>query len=135
VASIEAYPGTGRGLRAGLRRALGDDATARETVAAGARGAISVTANVEPEAMARKIASALRGEEDEAERIDASLAALHQKLFVEANPIPVKWALAQLGRIPAGIRLPLTELSAAQQPLVRRALKRPRCDRQRQGQA
>jgi 4-hydroxy-tetrahydrodipicolinate synthase len=100
----------------------GDDATAREAVVAGARGVISVTANVAPVAMARMIAAALRGDAAEAERIDTSLAALHQALFVEPNPIPVKWALAQLGRIPAGIRLPLTELSAAQQPLVRRAL-------------
>jgi 4-hydroxy-tetrahydrodipicolinate synthase len=100
----------------------GDDATAREAVAAGARGVISVTANVAPEAMAQMIAAALRGDAAVAARIDASLAELHQVLFVEANPIPVKWALAQLGRIPGGIRLPLTELSAAQQPVVRRAL-------------
>jgi 4-hydroxy-tetrahydrodipicolinate synthase len=100
----------------------GDDATAREAVAAGARGVISVTANVAPEAMAQMMAAALRGDAAAAARIDAGLAELHQVLFVEANPIPVKWALAQLGRIPGGIRLPLTELSAAQQPVVRRAL-------------
>ena len=113
----------------------GDDATAREAVAAGARGVISVTANVAPVAMARMIAAALRGDVAEAERIDASLAALHQALFVEANPIPVKWALAQLGRIPAGIRLPLTELSAAQQPLVRRALEAAQVRQATAGQA
>jgi 4-hydroxy-tetrahydrodipicolinate synthase len=100
----------------------GDDATAREAVAAGARGVISVTANVAPEAMAQMMAAALRGDAAEAVRIDAGLAELHQVLFVEANPIPVKWALAQLGRIAGGIRLPLTELSAAQQPVVRRAM-------------
>lgn len=100
----------------------GDDATAREAVAAGARGVISVTANVAPEPMARMMAAALRGDPAEAARIDAALATLHQALFVEANPIPVKWALAELGRIPTGIRLPLTELSAAQQPAVRRAM-------------
>jgi 4-hydroxy-tetrahydrodipicolinate synthase len=100
----------------------GDDATAREAVAAGARGVISVTANLAPEAMAQMMAAALRGDAAVAARIDAGLAELHQVLFVEANPIPVKWALAQLGRIPGGIRLPLTELSAAQQPVVRRAL-------------
>jgi 4-hydroxy-tetrahydrodipicolinate synthase len=100
----------------------GDDATARDAVAAGARGVISVTANVAPEAMAQMMAAALRGDVADAARIDAELAELHQALFVEANPIPVKWALAQLGRIQGGIRLPLTELSAAQQPLVRRAL-------------
>ncbi|MCC7462305.1 MAG: 4-hydroxy-tetrahydrodipicolinate synthase [Gammaproteobacteria bacterium] len=101
----------------------GDDATARAAVAAGARGVISVTANVAPEAMAGMMAAALRGDATEAERIDATLADLHQALFVEANPIPVKWALAELGRIPGGIRLPLTELSVAQQPLVRRVLR------------
>jgi 4-hydroxy-tetrahydrodipicolinate synthase len=100
----------------------GDDATAREAVAAGARGVISVTANVAPEAMARMMAAALRGDAAGAARIDADLAELHQVLFVETNPIPVKWALAQLGRIQGGIRLPLTELSAAQQPVVRRVL-------------
>lgn len=100
----------------------GDDATAREAVLAGARGVISVTANVAPEAMAGMMAAALRGDAAGAAAIDADLAALHQALFVEANPIPVKWALAELGRIPAGIRLPLTELSAAQQPIVRHAL-------------
>jgi 4-hydroxy-tetrahydrodipicolinate synthase len=113
----------------------GDDATAREAVAAGARGVISVTANVAPVAMARMIAAALRGDVAEAERIDAGLAALHQALFVEANPIPVKWALVQLGRIPAGIRLPLTELSAAQQPLVRRALEAAQVRQATAGQA
>ena len=113
----------------------GDDATAREAVAAGARGVISVTANVAPVAMARMIVAALRGDVAEAERIDASLAALHQALFVEANPIPVKWALAQLGRIPAGIRLPLMELSAAQQPLVRRALEAAQVQQATAGQA
>ncbi|MFO1401284.1 MAG: 4-hydroxy-tetrahydrodipicolinate synthase [Steroidobacteraceae bacterium] len=107
----------------------GDDATAREAVAAGARGVISVTANVAPEAMARMLAAALRGDAAEAARIDAGLAALHQALFVEANPIPVKWALAELGRMPGGIRLPLTELSAQQQPAVRRALQAARLDK------
>jgi len=100
----------------------GDDATAREAVAVGARGVISVTANVAPEAMAQMMAAALRGDAAGAARIDAGLAELHQVLFVEANPIPVKWALAQLGRIQGGIRLPLTELAAAQQPVVRRVL-------------
>jgi 4-hydroxy-tetrahydrodipicolinate synthase len=100
----------------------GDDATAREAVAAGARGVNSVTANVAPQAMAQMLAAALRGDAAGASRLDARLAELHQALFVEANPIPVKWALVELGRIQAGIRLPLTELSAAQRPVVRRAL-------------
>jgi 4-hydroxy-tetrahydrodipicolinate synthase len=113
----------------------GDDATARTAVAAGARGVISVTANVAPEAMARMMAAALRGEAAEAARIDAGLAELHQALFVEANPIPVKWALTQLGRIQGGIRLPLTELSAARHATVRRALESAQLHKATAGQA
>ncbi len=101
----------------------GDDATARETILAGARGVISVTANCAPRAMAAMVAAAMRGDGDAAARLDAPLAALHRDLFLEANPIPVKWALAQAGRIDRGIRLPLTELSAAHQPAVLAALR------------
>jgi 4-hydroxy-tetrahydrodipicolinate synthase len=100
----------------------GDDATALESVLAGARGVVSVTANVAPEAMARMIAAALAGDAVRAGEIDRTLAPLHQALFVEANPIPVKWALAQLGLIDAGIRLPLTELSMAFHSAVRAAM-------------
>jgi 4-hydroxy-tetrahydrodipicolinate synthase len=89
----------------------GDDLTAREAVVAGARGVISVTANVAPRAMADMIGAALSGDASGAARIDARLAPLHRNLFVEANPIPVKWALARMGLIGSGIRLPLTELS------------------------
>jgi len=76
----------------------GDDATARASIAAGARGVISVTA-------------ARRGDAARAAELDAPLSALHRDLFVEANPIPVKWLLAQLGLIGPGIRLPLTPLA------------------------
>lgn len=100
----------------------GDDATALESVLAGARGVVSVTANVAPGAMARMIAAALAGEQARAMELDASLLPLHQALFVEANPIPVKWALEQLGLIGRGIRLPLTELSANYQSAVRAAM-------------
>jgi len=89
----------------------GDDASARETLLAGAHGVISVTANVAPRGMADLVAAARAGDRAAAERIDAPLAALHRDLFVEGNPIPVKWALRQMGRIEGGIRLPLTELS------------------------
>jgi 4-hydroxy-tetrahydrodipicolinate synthase len=102
----------------------GDDATAREAILAGARGVISVTANVAPAAMAAMVAAAMRGDSESAARLDAPLAALHRDLFLEGNPIPVKWALAQAGRIERGIRLPLTELSAAHQPAVLAALRR-----------
>jgi 4-hydroxy-tetrahydrodipicolinate synthase len=89
----------------------GDDATAREAVLAGAAGVISVTANVVPRAMADLMAAGAQGERERAARIDAPLGALHQALFLETSPIPVKWALARLGLIEHAIRLPLTELS------------------------
>jgi 4-hydroxy-tetrahydrodipicolinate synthase len=102
----------------------GDDGSAREAILAGARGVISVTANVAPGAMAAMVAAAVRGDRESAARLDASLAALHRDLFLETNPIPAKWALAQAGKIERGIRLPLTELSAAHQPAVLAALSR-----------
>ncbi|HXW74089.1 MAG TPA: 4-hydroxy-tetrahydrodipicolinate synthase [Steroidobacteraceae bacterium] len=89
----------------------GDDATAREAILAGARGVISVTANVAPRAMSEMVAAALAHEEARAAGLDAPLGALHRELFVEANPIPVKWLLMHLGRIGTGIRLPLTPLA------------------------
>jgi len=100
----------------------GDDPSAREAVLAGAHGVISVTANVVPAAMAALMGAAARGERAAAERLDASLAALHRDLGVESNPIPVKWALADMGLIGPGIRLPLTWLSESMRPRVRAAL-------------
>jgi len=91
----------------------GDDATARESILAGARGVVSVTANVAPRVMSQMVAAALAGDATEAERLDASLAALHRDLFVEANPIPVKWALEHMKLIDGAARLPLTTLSGA----------------------
>ena len=101
----------------------GDDATACAAVLAGARGVISVTANVVPAAMGAMIGAALRGERELATQIDASLATLHRELSLESNPIPVKWALSEMKMIRAGIRMPLTWLSAAAQPRVRAALR------------
>ena len=89
----------------------GDDATAREAIGAGARGVISVTANVAPRQMSEMVAAALAGEQQRAQTLDEPLAALHRDLFLEANPIPVKWLMAQLALIPAGVRLPLTPLA------------------------
>jgi 4-hydroxy-tetrahydrodipicolinate synthase len=89
----------------------GDDATARESVLMGAAGVISVTANVAPRAVADVMAAAARGDRERAAQLDGSLSALHQALFLETSPIPVKWALARMGLIERGIRLPLTELS------------------------
>jgi 4-hydroxy-tetrahydrodipicolinate synthase len=99
----------------------GDDATAREAIACGARGVISVTANVVPRAMSEMVAAALAGDAARARELDAPLAGLHRDLFVEPNPIPVKWALAQMGLIGAGLRLPLTALSEAHHAAVRAA--------------
>lgn len=101
----------------------GDDATARESILLGAKGDISVTANVAPGAMHRMCAAALAGDAEGAARIDAPLAALHRDLFVEPNPIPVKWALVEMGRIAAGIRLPLVPMSSAAEDTVRAALR------------
>jgi len=96
----------------------GDDASARETIALGARGVISVTANVAPRAMSQMLAAARRGEAARAAELDAPLGALHRELFVEANPIPVKWLLARIGLIGSGIRLPLTPLAAEHHAVV-----------------
>ncbi|MAI41966.1 MAG: 4-hydroxy-tetrahydrodipicolinate synthase [Candidatus Azotimanducaceae bacterium] len=89
----------------------GDDLTACELMLSGAKGTISVTANVAPEKMAAMCNAAISGQAEDATSIDKSLAQLHNNLFLEANPIPVKWALAEMDRIPRGIRLPLTQLS------------------------
>ncbi len=101
----------------------GDDATARELMLAGAKGVISVTANVAPRAMHDLCVAATEGRRDDAAAIDTRLAALHRDLFLEANPIPVKWALYEMGLIPNGIRLPLTVLSDEYHDAVRRALR------------
>lgn len=101
----------------------GDDATAMELMLLGARGNISVTANVAPKAMHEMCAAALRGDRTQAETINRPLMALHKSLFVESNPIPVKWALHEMGLIPPGIRLPLTALSAQHHGTVRQALR------------
>jgi 4-hydroxy-tetrahydrodipicolinate synthase len=100
----------------------GDDATAVDLMSVGARGVISVTANVAPRRMHEACEAALSGDLVKARAIDASLQPLHKDLFVEANPIPVKWAVARMGLIGNAIRLPLVELSAAHQDTVLRAM-------------
>ena len=104
----------------------GDDATAREFMLQGGQGVISVTANVAPKLMHELAVAARAGDAAKAAALDAELAPLHKALFVESNPIPVKWALQQMGRIPAGIRLPLTPLATGHQAAVRSALKASR---------
>jgi len=100
----------------------GDDATAIELILLGGKGNISVTANVAPDVMANACEAALAGHAERARELTESVAQLHQILFIESNPIPVKWALAEMGRMGLGIRLPLTVLSADAQPRVRAAL-------------
>jgi 4-hydroxy-tetrahydrodipicolinate synthase len=100
----------------------GDDATAAQAILNGARGVISVTANVVPKAMVELCSAALRGDRAHADRLDAPLRALHEALFVEGNPVPLKWAMAELGLIGPGMRLPLTALSDSLRPRVRAAL-------------
>ncbi len=109
--------------RQGFDILSGDDATARESVLAGAGGVISVTANVAPRGMSEMIAAAARGEREKAAQLDAALSGLHHALFLEANPIPVKWALSRMGLIERGIRLPLTELSEGYHTAVASALR------------
>ena len=100
----------------------GDDATAMELMLAGGHGVISVTANVAPKAMRDMCVAAMKGDAAAAGAIDRSLAGLHRDLFLEANPIPVKWALHAMDLIPGGIRLPLTPLSVQYHDAVRRAM-------------
>ena len=101
----------------------GDDATALELILLGAKGNISVTANVAPKAMHEMCAAALRGDRTRAEAINQHLITLHKNLFIESNPIPVKWALHEMGLIPPGIRLPLTPLAEQHHDAVRQALR------------
>jgi 4-hydroxy-tetrahydrodipicolinate synthase len=100
----------------------GDDETGSQAMLNGARGVISVTANIVPKKIAELCAAAIRGDRSLVERINEPLRSLHQALFVEANPIPLKWAMAEEGMIEPGIRLPLTPLSEAMRPRVRAAL-------------
>jgi 4-hydroxy-tetrahydrodipicolinate synthase len=101
----------------------GDDASACEVVLAGAQGVISVTANVAPRAMATMIAAALKGDTAGARTLDAGIAALHEALFLETNPIPAKWALARMGLMGPGLRLPLTDLAEPLRAQLERALR------------
>jgi len=101
----------------------GDDPTAMALMLAGGKGNISVTANVAPRAMADMCACAMSGDIGKAIEINNRIFPLHQKLFVEPNPVPVKWALAEMGRMPAGIRLPLVPLAEEFHATVRAALR------------
>jgi 4-hydroxy-tetrahydrodipicolinate synthase len=129
VALKEGVPGAERVrellsvVRSGFTLLSGDDASAREALLAGSRGVISVTANVVPRAMSEMVKAAIAGDRARAESLDASLAALHRDLFIEANPIPAKWALERMGLIRGGIRLPLTPLAECHHAAVTAALR------------
>lgn len=110
-------------VRPGFTLLSGDDATSREVLLAGAHGVISVTANVAPRAVSDMVAAAVKGDRARAEALDGPLTALHRDLFIEANPIPAKWALERMGLIAGGIRLPLVPLSAPNQAAVSVALR------------
>ena len=101
----------------------GDDETACEFMLHGGHGVVSVTANAAPAAMSELCRLALAGAVDEAKRANAKLTGLHQDLFLEANPIPVKWAVYRQGFIEAGIRLPMTWLSVKWHELVEAAMR------------
>lgn len=101
----------------------GDDATAMSLMLLGGKGVITVTGNVAPKLMHEMCVAALAGDAITAREINAKLFALHQKLFVEANPIPVKWVLAQMGLIKTGIRLPMVQMSAQFHDVLRAACK------------
>ncbi len=100
----------------------GDDASSLEFCLLGGQGSITVTGNVAPGLVHEMIMAAMAGEKEKAEQIDAKLMGLHQALFIESNPIPVKWAVAEMGLMSQGIRLPLTWLSEVNQPQVKAAM-------------
>lgn len=101
----------------------GDDPTAWQLIGLGARGNVSVTANIAPKQMHEICQAALSGDAAMAECINAKIEVLHRVLFCESNPIPVKWALHAMGQMDIGIRLPLTVLAESYQPLLRQALR------------
>ena len=101
----------------------GDDATAVELILLGGKGNISVTANVAPRDMSDLCAAAMRGDADTARALHEKLMPLNKTLFIESNPIPVKWALHEMGMMSDGIRLPLTWLSEACHEPLRQALR------------
>jgi 4-hydroxy-tetrahydrodipicolinate synthase len=109
---------------AGFALLSGDDATCREAISLGACGVISVTANVAPAMMSQMVQAARAGDAARAAEIDSGLAGLHQWLFIEANPIPVKWLLERMGLIRGRLRLPLTPLSPVHHAAVEQALAR-----------
>lgn len=110
------------GAKDGFLLISGDDATAVEFIASGGVGEISVTANAAPALVSKMCELARVGEVEEARKINQQLMPLHDAMFLESNPIPVKWALERMGKIGAGIRLPLTPFSAVYHHAMEEAL-------------
>jgi 4-hydroxy-tetrahydrodipicolinate synthase len=111
-----------KGAPASFKIYSGDDPTAIALMLLGGHGNISVTANVAPRAMHELCAAAMRGDVETARRIHMQLLSVHKNLFVESNPIPVKWALQAMGKMEGGIRLPLTPLAPQYHEVVRASL-------------
>ena len=111
-----------RALPKGFAVFSGDDPTAVALMLCGGQGNISVTANVAPRLMHDLCVAAIAGDREKAMQIQFQLMPLHKQLFVEANPIPVKWAMARMGLMGGAMRLPMTPLSVANEPVVERAL-------------
>jgi 4-hydroxy-tetrahydrodipicolinate synthase len=101
----------------------GDDATSREFCLLGGNGTITVTGNVVPRLVHEMIMAAIKGDSETASAIDAKLAGLHKNLFIQSNPIPVKWAVAEMGLMGKGVRLPLTWLTEDCFDAVREAMR------------
>jgi len=101
----------------------GDDATSCEFCLLGGNGTITVTGNVAPRLVHEMITAAIDGDRETALAIDAKLTGLHKQLFIQSNPIPVKWALKEMGLIRKGIRLPLTWLTEDCYDVVRGAMR------------
>ncbi len=116
IAEIEAA------MADGFELYSGDDSTCTDFILQGGHGTISVTANVAPRQMHEMCVAAMAGERDRAHALNELLKPLHRDLFLEANPIPVKWALHEMGKITEGIRLPLTPLSAEYRSAIQQAI-------------
>lgn len=120
--SMERLADIKRQVGADFALLTGDDSTTCEFILNGGHGAISVTANVVPAKMARMCELALQGKAEAARAADAEIAELHRLLFIESNPIPVKWAVSQMGYGELNLRLPMTVLAAQYQQPLRQAL-------------
>lgn len=127
TSSIERVTDLMRRMPKGFLVFSGDDATALSYMLLGANGVISVTANVAPRRMSELCAAALAGDIAKAVAVNNGLLGLHKNLFLEANPIPVKWALNRMGRIAEGIRLPLVPLSKPYHDTLAASLREAGC--------